>query len=243
MTTEEFSNQFTTLINTYAKFPAFGEEASKGEIYLDEYEKSVFLTMAQDNLVLGLYNGKVIGESFEETEELRRYLDTLVITKEYIDTDQEKDENLIKTNDHSIFFKLPDDVAFITMEQLIYRNTKCDEDVRIKVMPITQDEYGMIKDNPFRCSSKYKALRLDYGTNSRIVEIITCYDIKKYIIKYIKLPNPIILVNLPEDLTIKNKKERTECELNEVLHDIILKEAVKLALASKSIGMTSEKAQ
>lgn len=46
MTTEEFSNTFDTLLNSYNSNAVFGEAASKQEIVLDEYEKSVLLTQA-----------------------------------------------------------------------------------------------------------------------------------------------------------------------------------------------------
>jgi hypothetical protein len=34
----------------------------------DEYEKSVFLTKAQEELVIHYYTGKATGDSFEDTE-------------------------------------------------------------------------------------------------------------------------------------------------------------------------------
>jgi hypothetical protein len=47
----------------------------------DEYEKSVYLTMAQELFVVSCYNGKNgSGYQFEITEEDRRVLDTLVKT-------------------------------------------------------------------------------------------------------------------------------------------------------------------
>ena len=51
MTTQEFSNMFDTILNSYASQGVFGEQASRGEIVLDEYEKSVLLTQAQDIIV------------------------------------------------------------------------------------------------------------------------------------------------------------------------------------------------
>lgn len=51
MTISEFSDGFTTLLNSYNTQAMFGEQASKAEITLDEYEKSVFLTQAQDIIV------------------------------------------------------------------------------------------------------------------------------------------------------------------------------------------------
>jgi hypothetical protein len=44
MTTREFSDSFDTLLNSYANKAAFGEDTSKADIRLDEYEKSVLLT-------------------------------------------------------------------------------------------------------------------------------------------------------------------------------------------------------
>lgn len=48
MNTQEFSNTFDTLLNSYNVTAGFGEDHSKQEITLNEYEKSVFLTQAQD---------------------------------------------------------------------------------------------------------------------------------------------------------------------------------------------------
>lgn len=56
MTTEEFSNEFDTLLNSYSTIEAFGKTPNTVE--LDEYEKSVFLTNAQEEIVIGMYNGK-----------------------------------------------------------------------------------------------------------------------------------------------------------------------------------------
>ena len=82
MTTEEFSNEFDTLLNSYALSPnKYGMESSPLTIELDEYEKSVFLTKAQEDIVISLYNGKnPTGDSSEKTEEIRRYLSDLVKT-------------------------------------------------------------------------------------------------------------------------------------------------------------------
>ena len=68
MITEEFSNEFDILYNNISSNQAPG---------LDEYEKSVFLTQAQEALVIDLYRG-TLGDSFESTEEVTRYLNSLV---------------------------------------------------------------------------------------------------------------------------------------------------------------------
>lgn len=246
MTTEEFSNGFDTLVNSYSTSLAFGYEDTR-TITFNEYEKSIFLTKAQQEVVINLYNGKnIYGDSFELTEELRRYLDGLVKTEVYNGEDKSQENPKGKetnptllnnaSSESSIFFKLPKDLAFITMEQVTYGDEElgCFNGHRVNVYPVTQDEYARVKDNPFRGPTRYKAIRLDYGDS--IVEIISKYGVSKYLIKYLAKPTPIVLINLPDDLSIEEVSEKTECTLNSILHQTILERAVALAIQSKQLG-------
>ena len=52
MTTEEFSNEFDTLLNSYLVTGEFGKVENLSTIKLDEYEKSVFLTRAQEEIII-----------------------------------------------------------------------------------------------------------------------------------------------------------------------------------------------
>lgn len=233
MTVQEFSSGFDTLLNSYSTAQQFGEQTSGREVVLDEYEKSLFLTQAQLDIVISFYNGKnSTGESFESSEEFRRYLDALIKTKEYTEEDKLDIKGI---SSKSTLFTLPDDLAFITMEQIEYNDEKldCPSNNIASVYPVTQDEYNRVKNNPFRGPTVYKALRMDYGTN--IVEIISVYNIGVYTLKYLSKPEPIILEDLPDGLTINGVSEVTECKLNEVLHDKILERAVQLALQSRNI--------
>lgn len=238
MTTEEFSNGFDVLVNSYSVNLPIGMEDTHTMTF-NEYEKSIFLTKAQQELVINLYNGKnIYGDSFELTEELRRYLDGLVKTKVY-NTSEDAEDGLTKSSEspkYSTFFELPEDLAFITMEQITYGDEElgCYNGHRANVYPVTQDEYARVKDNPFRGPTKYKAIRLDYG--SSIVEIISKFQISNYLIKYLSKPTPIILIDLPDDLTIENSNKKTECTLNPILHQAILERAVALAVQSKQLG-------
>jgi len=237
MTTQEFSNTFDTLLNSYDTQVPFGEQTSKREIVLDEYEKSLYLTRAQEEVAVNLYNGKnPYGESFESTEELRRYLENLIKTKVYTADEQIED---IGVSDNSVFYKLPSDMAFITMEQVIYDDDKlgCYNGSIASVYPITQDEYNKIKNNPFRGPTKYKVIRLDSGNNT--VELISKYTIGDYLLKYLSKPEPIILDTLPEGVTIDGLNQITECKLNPILHNTILERAVQMARQSKGIGVTN----
>lgn len=233
MTNEEFSNGFDTLVRSYTRFRDFDNKESQDTIEFDEYEKSLFLTKAQTEMVVKLYSGKnPNGDSFESTEEIRRYLDSLVKTVSYSKADEVSGSGVSAS---SVFFKLPSDIAFITMEQVIYSNEGCYKGSRASVFPITQDEYSKVKDNPFRGPTRYKAIRLDSGNQE--VEIISKYEIGSYILKYLSKPEPIILEDLPSNLTIEGVSKETECKLNSILHYKLLERAVEMALLSKGINV------
>lgn len=227
MTNQEFSNEFDTLLNSYSKDTQFGKVDS---FALDEYEKSQFLTTAQEQLVLEYYSGRnQYGESFEQSEEVRRYLSSLYKTEELEESDV---SGLKKLDSKSKFYSLPEDLLFITLEEVLLENS-CGE--FISVQPITQDQYNKTINNPFRGPSRNRAIRLDY--NSNIVELISSKEISKYLMKYVSKPEPIILEDL-EGLTINGISNKTECNLHPSLHRSILNRAVKLALISKGIQLT-----
>lgn len=229
MTTQEFSNEFDTLLNSYSTVPPYGDE-NKLDITLDEYEKSVFLTKAQEKIVVESYTGKnQFGESFERTEEIRRYLSDLVKTVVLSD----KLTGHVGLSKTSMFFQLPEDVWFITYESATLKDERlgCLDGEEATIVPVTQDEYYRIAKNPFRGPSKGRAVRLDIGDG--VIEIISDYNIDKYLVRYLSRPKPIVLVDLSE-LSVNGIKVRTECELNPVIHRAILERAVRLAIISKT---------
>lgn len=243
MTSKEFSDGFDVLLNSYGSKWQFGTQSSVSEIVLDEYEKSLFLTKSQEKLVTTLYNGKnSFGESFESTEEMRRYLSNIV---------EESQVNPIVTtsgmplgvDSSSKFFTLPEDLWFITYESVTISDGECDSKTTLDVMPVTQDEYHKIKRNPFRGANKRRALRLDLSDG--VVEIVSNYTISKYYVRYLRKPYPIILEVLPDGLTIDEKTSPkstdSPCELHEALHQKILEGAVMMALQSRYGSSASSK--
>ena len=238
MTREEFSNGFDTMLNSYSASAMFGEESTKQSVSLDEYEKSLFLTKAQEELVTSLYNGKnPYGDSFESTEETRRYLSNLVAEK-YLKPITNTSGTPLGITSTSTFFTLPEDLWFITLESVVTSNSKCRNEVYIKVYPTKQDEYLNIKDNPFRGANDRRALRLDLSEGN--VEIICKYMIDAYYVRYIKKVPPIILEDLPNELTIEGKNKASDCILHEALHQKILERAVQIALQSKGYNLEKE---
>lgn len=101
----------------------------------------------------------------------------------------------------------------------------------MQVIPTTQDEYHRIKGNPFRGPNSRRVLRLD--VNESMVELISKQDIRSYLVRYLSRPTPIILLDLPDGLSINNIKTETECKLNPGIHRMILEVAVNLAIKSR----------
>lgn len=237
MTLEEFSNLFDTLVSSYRRFRDFDNKEPLDTIEFNEYEKSLYLTKAQEEVVLGLYNGRnPSGESFEQTEELRRYLSSLVAEANLQPT--ENSTGILGIDSQHKFFTLPEDVWFITYESVVISNGKCEGSNSLDVYPVTQDEYHKVKRNPFRGANDRRALRLDLSDG--VIEIISKYTVTAYYLRYLKKLKPIILVDLPNGLTIGHTdefegNEATPCGVHEGLHQRILERAVLLGLQSKGI--------
>lgn len=226
MTTQEFSDAFDTLLQ---------QQLLSQEVAVDEYEKSLFLTQAQKDIVLSIYNGTNSNlNSFEKTEEARRYLAPLVKTKTYKLEDAEdpsKYSDVADISSSSHLFKLPEDIYFIVYEKANVNIDPCNN-IEVSITPTTHDEYNVIKRNPFRTYNNRRGLRLDITED--LVEVITKGTLNSYFIRYVCKPSPIILVSLQSDnLTIEGQTDAQTSVLPEVLHDKILKQAVALAIATK----------
>lgn len=212
MTNTEFNNEFDILWNNLMSNQAPG---------LNSYEKSVLLTLAKEELVISLYSGRnEYNLSLEQTEELRRYLDSLIKTA----TPAVSTDTVTPVSENSTIYKLPEDLLFI-----IYETANLDE-VRghAIVIPIPHDDYWKVFNNPFRRYNKRRVLRLDCGGNN--VELVSQFDIDKYTIRYISKPSPIILEDLDPTLSINGKSTMTECDdIDSSLHRVILNRAVQIA--------------
>ena len=221
MTCEEFSLEFDLLYNNIMSNKAPG---------LSEYEKSLFLTQAQESIVLDIYSGKY-GDSFERTEETTSYLNQLLKQRTY-DSGEFTEGNKLDTR--SIFVTLPEDIWFKTGEiaTIIDDSYKCHLDGlrEVMVFPVTQDTLVRTKRSPFRGPNERRILRLDSGKNQ--VELISNYEIHSYTVRYLSRPEPIILKELPQGLTIGGKSSPQTCLLNTAIHKAILSKAVLIAKSS-----------
>lgn len=239
MTTQEFSDAFDTLVSSYRRFKDFDNKEILDSIEFNEYEKSYFLTKAQDELVIALYNGRnVSGESFESTEELRRYLSNLV-KEARLQPITNTSGLVIGIGSNSKFFTLPQDLWYITYEAVDINGARCNALSPMDVYPVTQDDYNKTKRNPFRGANDRRALRLDLSDG--VIEIICKYIVKDYYVRYLRKPKPIVLEDMPNNLTIGGVGKKSECELHEALHHRILERAVTEALQSKTTNNNNNK--
>ena len=280
MTTKEFSDQFDSLYNQqyYVLF------SMQNPVALDEYEKSLYLTKAQENIVETLYRaGYGIPEGFEKTEYARRMLQQLVMNTEgtlmndpsqFTGDRQVYAEHIvpqIKTTEDSYIFFLTDYSDYVGSSYplgyygIIYEQATfggddpCAAGKIADIVPVKHDDLHRILRNPFRGTSIRRVLRVDHsgemlnpnstspedsnvsqvlgGFRAYPVELISKYPIAKYFARVIRKPLPIILVSLDDDSpSIEGFKNKMECELNPAVHKTILEEAVKLALASKTLN-------
>ena len=166
MTTQEFSNTFDTLLNSYNSQGLFGEQASRGEIVLDEYEKSVLLTQAQDIIVKQYFEGGGVNGGFDDSA--RRQVDfSNLITVEELS----KAISPLPTanyDERSIIFKTPQ-VLYVLNEKIVVSTnvggvTKKRQYV---VVPINYKEYDRQMSKAYAQPLKKQAWRLfqDSGVN------------------------------------------------------------------------------
>lgn len=239
MTNQELSNGFDVLVHSYTRFRDFDSAEPRDTVEFNEYEKSVFLTKAQEEVVLSIYNGKnSTGDSFEKTEEMRRYLSNLIM-ESILEPITTSSGYPLGVESNSKFFTLPENLWFITYEAVQISNGDCDSHTRLEVYPVRQDEYQRLRNNPFRGANERRALRLDLSDG--VIEIVSTYTISKYYLRYLKKLSPIVLVDMPQDVSVDGVSIAAECELHESLQRKVLEYAVQRALASRGISAQEQK--
>ena len=220
MDVQELSNLFDTLLQPYITKDVSGEQNT---LAFDEYEKSIFLTKAQEQIVLELY------QELEQSEENRKYLSNLIKTGNYVPVG-EQDNTLINNTFKSYKVEIEDSILFMIYEQCTLSDeNNCINGRIVSVVPTIHDDLDKVLKNPFKSPNNRKVIRLDFDNK---IELISKYNISNYKVRYLKKPNPIILVKL-EDLNIDKKQEVSNGETNPILHERIVQRAVQLAVQSK----------
>ena len=232
MTTQEFSDQFDVLYNNIMSNQAPG---------LDEYEKSVFLTKAQYEIIKNYFNPKSNKnqEGFDDSP--KRQIDfsnLMAAAKPSVVTPT----TYVKFDSRSTLYELPSDILFALNETGI---TTEDEKTRlITIVPISFEEYARILSKPYKQPLKNQGWRLlnigsttSEGTTTvnRVSEIIVKVGavLSDYTIRYVRRPKPIVLTTLTDtNVSLDGETNVTDCELDRILHPEILQRAVELAKAA-----------
>ena len=247
MTNEEFSNEFDVLYNSITSNQAPG---------LDEYEKSVFLTKAQSEILREYFNSRVDGANggFDGSQK-RQYDFSFLIKTTILDANlaNEGEEGYIpKIDNRGYLFNFPEDY-FLSINEVIRDDESSNK--FYSVVSISYSDYQGLMTKPYAYPPKRVAWRLFIGTIQKTLEDTTKVTVPvaeiigkfvgnsdnwDYTLRYVKKPNPIILINLTDDdLSIEGKKTETPCEFPSQLHQEILERAVTLAKIAYQAGSTA----
>lgn len=227
MTIHEFSNEFDVLYNNIMSNQAPG---------LDEYEKSVFLTKAQSEIIKNYFNpkGNKYQEGFDGSQ--KRQVDFSKLMKTYASSGTAPTPTSFFGNVTGAYkITWPDDVFVVVNEVVDVTKKDDNRKYRLQVIPIKYDEYLRVSSKPYKQPLKNQAWRIINGENdiNLIVGHLNSVSTDGYHIRYIKHPKPIILESLDgSGLSINDETDAMGCELDPEIHPEILQRAVELAKAA-----------
>lgn len=229
MTLPEFSNEFDVLFNNITSGQSPG---------LDEYEKSVFLTKAQNEIVKNYFNpkGNKYQEGFDGSQ--KRQVDFSNLMSTYSVTSQSEPD--FTNPDNSVEITIPNDIkVFVVINETVEVSYKIDSTTKnkiLQVVPIKYDEYLRLNSKPYKQPLKNQAWRIlvDNDTIGKKAALVIGHNntFEKYKLRYLRRPAPIILEDLGDDISIQGIHNSSECELDEEIHPEILQRAVELAKAA-----------
>lgn len=229
MTTSEFSVEFDVLYNNVTSNQAPG---------LNNYEKSVFLTKAEYQLLSEFYNHRTdVNGGYDGNEERQIDFSNIIRTEQLSDLGSPQD--YVRIDPRSHIFAIPDDALFI-LNEFVDVTSQGKGALYIETLTVSQlsyEEYARLMRKPYKFPPKGQAWRLINGNEnsrpSKCLEVIAnnlTGNTVSYRIRYVRRPHPIILEDLTSlGVTIDNETSVTECELSEEMHHKILERAVTLA--------------
>ena len=235
MTAQEFSNEFDVLYNNIMSNQAPG---------LDEYEKSVFLTKAQSEIIKNYFNpkGNKYQEGFDGSQ--KRQVDFSKLMKTYASSGTVPTPTSFFGNVTGAYkITWPDDVFVVVNEVVDVTKKNDNRKYRLQVIPIKYDEYLRVSSKPYKQPLKNQAWRIINGENdiNLIVGHLNSVSTDGYHIRYIKHPKPIILESLDgSGLSINGETNAMDCELDPEIHPEILQRAVELAKAAYTGDINSQ---
>lgn len=162
MTLEEFSTEFDVLYNSITSNAAPG---------FNDYEKSVLLTLAQEELIKSYFvaNNNTTGVGLDGSQKRHYDFSTLIKVKTLDNiissTLTAKVEMPMLNRDANNMFLVPNDVFLVLNEHLIVKNNS------YIVFPISYDSYNLLMSKPFPYPNKRQAWRLDSIINGEIAAL------------------------------------------------------------------------
>ena len=149
MTTEEFSREFDVLYNNIMSNAAPG---------LDEYEKSVFLTKAQSQIIKEYFNPRVdqVNQGFDGSQKRQYDFSNLirVATLFPINSVTTRITDIEKLDKRSIPYIMPHDY-FLSVNEILY-----DGVTQYSVIPLQYSEYQRVMMKPYALPIRKGAWRL-----------------------------------------------------------------------------------
>lgn len=230
MTVSEFSIEFDTLYSNITS------NLSPG---LTEYEKSFFLTKAQEEIVKNHFSmksntkGEGLNNSIKRDTDFSTLFKTVSITSGI--TEIPNPTNTLNTRVKQ--FTIANDYLFIINEFCVIKKKAINGDIldtkTTVVVPIHYLEFDRLMSTAYKEPNLYETWRLinEASTNNTTFDLYVRYNwtIHDYIIRYIRRPKPIILESLTGGMTIDGETVVATCELNPILHSEVLNRAVELA--------------
>ena len=159
MTLEEFSTEFDVLYNSITSNAAPG---------FNDYEKSVLLTLAQEELIKSYFvaNNNTTGVGLDGSQKRHYDFSTLIKVKtlnNIIDSILTTGVDVpVFNKDANNIFLVPNDVFLVLNEYLTVKNNS------YTVFPISYDSYNLLMSKPFPYPNKRQAWRLDSSINGEI---------------------------------------------------------------------------
>lgn len=249
----ELSAQFDVMYNNVTSNQAPG---------LNEFEKSVFLTKAQNMLLIEYFNNRTdgVGGGFDGSQK-RQYDFSQLINTEVLNAYTNAYTCVDK---RSVAYSFPTDY-FLTVNEIL-----ADANYQYNVIPLSYDEYSRLMMKPYNFPVKRAVWRLFTGKGTKkvlvnqeeveytipIAEIIGKPTMENgnpksdlsgitYTLRYVKKPKPIILealTNYGDNLSIEGETNATECELPVETHQELLERAVTLAKIAWQGGTATQAA-
>lgn len=211
----------------------------------DDREVADFLNQAQDRKFLRKYipEGNKYIQGFEMSEKRRRDLTELVTTVTLTSTNNSSSQTGAHNN--GTLIDLPDDFLYAIEEHITFSGST----EPIPVMPIEHDYYIANIRNPYKRPYKNLVWRMNIARNThgtgeetggnapsaKRIELITdgtTYD--SYFIRYLKEPRRIVV----DEVTPANQ---VSCQLDDSIHNEIVDEAVRIAVAITQPELTQIK--